>query len=130
MQAAFRAIFGQGMNIIVGSLSAFLLGQLVDSLVFRRIKKFTGERAIWARATMSTVVSQLIDSVVVTYVAFTLFRGVPVGQTMAWALTAYAYKFCIAVLMTPLIYLIHWLVEKFLGQETAREMKQAALKGY
>jgi uncharacterized integral membrane protein (TIGR00697 family) len=130
MQAAFRAIFGQGMNIIVGSLTAFLLGQLVDSLVFRRIKKFTGEKAIWARATMSTVVSQLIDSVVVTYVAFTLFRGVPVGQTMAWALTAYAYKFTIAILMTPLIYLIHWLVERFLGRETAVEMKQAALKGF
>lgn len=130
MQAAFRAIFGQGMNIIVGSLTAFLLGQLVDSLVFRRIKRFTGEKAIWARATMSTLVSQLIDSVVVTYVAFTLFRGVPVGQTMAWALTAYAYKFTIAILMTPLIYLIHWAVEKFLGRETASAMKQAALKGY
>jgi uncharacterized integral membrane protein (TIGR00697 family) len=130
MQAAFRAIFGQGMNIIVGSLTAFLLGQLVDSLVFRRIKRFTGEKAIWARATMSTVVSQLIDSVVVTYVAFTLFRGVPVGQTMAWALTAYAYKFTIAILMTPLIYLIHWIVERFLGKETSVQMKQAALKGF
>jgi hypothetical protein len=130
MQAAFRAVFGQGMNIIVGSLTAFLLGQLVDSLVFRRIKKFTGEKAIWARATMSTLVSQLIDSVVVTYVAFTLFRGVPVGQTMAWALTAYAYKFTIAILMTPLIYLIHWMVERFLGKETSVQMKQAALKGF
>lgn len=128
MQAAFRAIFGQGMNIIVGSLAAFLLGQLIDSLVFRRIKRFTGERAIWARATMSTVVSQLIDSVVVTYVAFTLFRGVPVGQTMAWAMTAYAYKFIIALLMTPIIYMIHWLAEKFLGQELASSMKKAALE--
>jgi hypothetical protein len=127
MQAAFRAIFGQGMNIIVGSLTAFLLGQLIDSLVFRRIKRFTGEKAIWARATMSTVVSQLIDSVVVTYVAFTLFRGVPVGQTMAWAMTAYAYKFIIALLMTPIIYMIHWLAEKFLGQELASSMKKAAL---
>lgn len=130
MQAAFKAIFGQGMNIIVGSLTAFLLGQLIDSLVFRRIKRFTGERAIWARATMSTVVSQLIDSVVVTYVAFTLFRGVPVGQTMAWAMTAYAYKFCIALLMTPMIYLIHWMAEKFLGRELAAGMKKSALQGY
>jgi uncharacterized integral membrane protein (TIGR00697 family) len=130
MQAAFKAIFGQGMNIIVGSVTAFLIGQLVDSLVFRRIKKFTGERAIWARATISTLVSQLLDSVVVTYVAFTLFRGVPIGQTMAWALTAYTYKFLIAVLMTPAIYLIHWLAEKFLGKEMATEMKKSALQGY
>jgi uncharacterized PurR-regulated membrane protein YhhQ (DUF165 family) len=55
---------------------------------------------------------------------------VPVGQTMAWALTAYAYKFTIAILMTPLIYLIHWVVERFLGKETSIEMKQAALKGF
>jgi uncharacterized integral membrane protein (TIGR00697 family) len=130
LQAAFKAIFGQGMNIIVGSLTAFLLGQFVDSLVFRRIKKWTGERAIWARSTLSTLVSQLIDSVVVTYVAFTLFRGVPVGQTMAWAFTAYAYKFMIAVLMTPVIYIIHWMAEKFLGTGQAAEMKRTALSGY
>lgn len=130
MQAAFAAIFGQGMNIIVGSLSAFLLGQLVDALVFRRIKRFTGERSIWARATLSTLVSQFIDSVVVTYVAFTLFRGVPVGQTMAWAFTAYAYKFLIAVLFTPVVYAIHWACERYLGTETARGMKRAALTGY
>jgi queuosine precursor transporter len=126
MQAAFNAIFGQGMNIIVGSLSAFVLGQLIDAFVFRRIKAFTGEKHIWARSTLSTLVSQLIDSVVVTYVAFT-FRKVPVGQTMAWAFTAYAYKFLIAVLMTPVVYLIHWCCEKYLGPEKAHEMKQAAL---
>lgn len=130
MQAAFSAIFGQGMNIIVGSLTAFLLGQLIDALVFRQIKKYTGEKAIWARATLSTLVSQLIDSVVVTYVAFTLFRGVPVGQTMAWALTAYAYKFLIALLCTPIIYLIHGMVEMYMGKPTAAEMKQSAMKGY
>jgi uncharacterized integral membrane protein (TIGR00697 family) len=130
MQAAFKAIFGQGMNIIVGSLTAFILGQLVDSFVFRRIKKLTGEKAIWARSTVSTLVSQFIDSVVVTYVAFTLFRGVPVGQTMAWAFTAYAYKFCMAILMTPVIYLIHWMAERYLGRSTADQMKRSAMVGY
>jgi len=130
MQAAYKAIFGQGMNIIVGSLTAFIIGQLIDAFVFRGIKKFTGEKAIWARATVSTLVSQFIDSVVVTYVAFHLFRGVPVGQTMAWAFTAYAYKFIIAILFTPLVYLIHWLAERYLGKATAYEMKRQALTGY
>jgi queuosine precursor transporter len=66
MQAAYTAIFGQGMNIIIGSLTAFILGQLIDAFVFRKIKFFTGENNIWARATLSTLVSQFIDSVVVT----------------------------------------------------------------
>lgn len=130
MQAAFSAIFGQGMNIIIGSLTAFILGQLIDALVFRNIKKLTGEKAIWARATVSTLVSQFIDSIVVTYVAFTLFRGVPVGQTMAWAFTAYAYKFIIALAFTPVVYLIHWIVERYLGKSTAAEMKRNAMRGY
>lgn len=128
MQSAFSSIFGQGMNIIVGSLSAFILGQFIDAFVFRRIKKWTGEGKFWIRTTASTIVSQFVDSVVVTYVAFTLFRNVPVGQSMAWAFTAYAYKFTVALMMIPVIYLVHWIVEKYLGKNTANELKQSAMR--
>ena len=128
MQAAFSAIFGQGMNIIIGSIAAFLIGQIADAVVFRKIKFMTGEKRIWMRATMSTLISQLIDSFVVTYIAFYLFRGVSLGQCTAWALTAYAYKFVIAILFTPVVYLIHWIAEKYLGKELAGEMKREALK--
>lgn len=130
MQAAFSAIFGQGMNIIIGSLAAFLVGQIADAFVFRRIKFFTGEKKIWMRATLSTLVSQLIDSFIVTYVAFYLFRGVSIGQCTAWALTAYTYKFIIAILFTPVVYLIHWLAEQYLGKDLAAAMKKSAMKGY
>jgi uncharacterized integral membrane protein (TIGR00697 family) len=130
MQAAFMAIFGQGMNIIVGSLTAFLLGQIADAFIFRRIKFLTGEKNIWMRATLSTLVSQLIDSFIVTYIAFYLFRGVSFGQCTAWALTAYTYKFVIAILFTPVVYIIHWMAEKYLGKELASQMKQSAMKGY
>jgi uncharacterized integral membrane protein (TIGR00697 family) len=129
MQAAFKAIFGQGMNIIVGSIAAFLIGQIVDAFVFRRIKFFTGEKKIWARATVSTLISQLIDSFVVTYIAFYIFRGVSIGQCTAWALTSYTYKFIIAILFTPVIYGVHWLVESYLGKERAVKMKAEAMKG-
>jgi uncharacterized integral membrane protein (TIGR00697 family) len=72
MQIAFSAIYGQGLWIIIGSLIAFLIGQVVDVTVFHRIKRFTGEKKIWLRATGSTVVSQFIDSYVVLLVAFYL----------------------------------------------------------
>jgi queuosine precursor transporter len=130
MQAAFTSIFGQGMNIIVGSLTAFLIGQIADAFIFRKIKFVTGEKRIWMRATLSTLVSQLIDSFVVTYIAFYIFRGVSFGQCTAWAITAYSYKFVIAVLFTPFVYLIHWFAEKYLGKELAHQMKQSAMKGY
>lgn len=128
MQAAFAGVFGQGMNIIVGSLVAFIIGQLVDAFVFRRIKRVTGDKRIWLRATGSTVVSQLIDSVVVTYVAFWLLRDMPFAMATALVLTAYTYKLSIALLSTPLVYLAHAGVERYLGKEKAVAMRAAALK--
>jgi uncharacterized integral membrane protein (TIGR00697 family) len=128
MQAAFAAIFGQGMNIIVGSLAAFVVGQLVDALSFRAIKRITGDRRIWLRATGSTLISQLIDSVVVTYVAFWLFRDMSFAMATALVLTAYSYKLIVALLTTPLVYLVHAGVERYLGRERALAMRQAALQ--
>jgi queuosine precursor transporter len=129
MQAAFAGIFGQGMNIILGSLTAFVMGQLVDALVFRRIKRLTGDRRIWLRATGSTLISQLIDSVVVTYVAFWLLRDdFSFARCSAMVLTAYAYKFIVALLSTPVVYLAHAGVERYLGAERAAAMRAAALK--
>jgi uncharacterized integral membrane protein (TIGR00697 family) len=128
MQAAFAAIFGQGMNIIVGSLAAFVVGQLVDAFSFRAIKRITGDRRIWLRATGSTLISQLIDSVVVTYVAFWLFRDMSFAMATALVLTAYSYKLIVALLSTPLVYLVHAGVERYLGREQAQAMRQAALQ--
>lgn len=127
MQAAFASIFGQGMNIILGSLAAFVVGQLVDAFVFRGIKRFTGDRRIWLRATGSTLLSQLIDSVVVTYVAFWIFKDMSFPMATALVLTAYTYKFSVAILSTPLVYLAHWGIERYLGKERAEEMRRMAM---
>jgi uncharacterized integral membrane protein (TIGR00697 family) len=127
MQAAFTAIFGQGMNIIIGSITAFIIGQIADAFIFRSIKRITGEKKIWMRATVSTLFSQFIDSFIVIYIAFYLFRDVSFAVCTALALTSYSYKFVVAVLFTPFVYLIHWMVEQYLGKEKAAEMKVAAL---
>ena len=128
MQAAFTSIFGQGMNIILGSLAAFVIGQLVDAASFRAIKRITGDKRIWLRATGSTLISQLIDSVVVTYVAFWVFKDWSFALCTALVLTAYTYKLVVAVLSTPLVYLAHAGVERYLGAERAATMRAAALR--
>ena len=129
MQAAFAGVFGQGMNIILGSLTAFIVGQLVDAFVFRRIKRATGDKRIWLRATGSTVISQLIDSVVVTYVAFWIMRDdFSFARCTAMVITAYEYKLLVAVLSTPLVYAVHAGVERYLGKERAHAMRAAPLK--
>lgn len=120
MNFAFQKIFGQGQRIIIGSLTAFLIGQLVDVFVFQKIKKITGPRFLWLRATGSTLVSQFVDSFVVLYIAFAgIFSD---EQIVAIGLTNYVYKFIVAILLTPLIYLGHMLIDRFLGKDYAEEL--------
>ena len=93
------------------------------------IGSITGDRRIWLRATGSTLISQLIDSVVVTYMAFWVLKDWSFALCTALVLTAYAYKFTVALLSTPLVYLVHAGVERYLGTERAQAMRQAALRG-
>lgn len=127
MQDAFGGIFGQGMWIILGSLAAFLVSQLVDVTVFHKIKKATGEKMIWLRATGSTLVSQLVDSFVVLFIAFKIGNGWSWQLVLAICLLNYLYKFTMAILLTPFIYLIEKQIERYIGHETARKMKLAAM---
>lgn len=132
---AFRGIFGQGLWIIIGSMVAFLIGQLLDVLVFHRIKRITGEKNIWLRATGSTLVSQLVDSFVVLFIAFYVGRRLQSGQGEPWSLHQvmvtgtgnYIYKFIAALVFTPVIYLIHNWIERYLGHDLASKMKKAAM---
>ncbi len=128
MQLAYAAIFGQGMWIIAGSVIAFLLGQLIDVFVFHKIKKATGEKSIWMRATGSTAVSQLIDSLVVLYIAFVIGPAQwPVSLWLAVASVNYIYKITAALLLTPVLYWVHNIIDKFLGKELSEKMRAEAM---
>lgn len=125
MQAAFSGIFGQGMRIILGSIIAFLISQMVDVTVFHRIKKATGEKHIWLRATGSTLVSQLIDSYIVLFIAFSgVFAW---QQIVAFGILNYLYKATMAIVLTPVIYLVEERIEKYFGPDLTMQMKRAAM---
>ncbi|MEO9870078.1 queuosine precursor transporter [Ekhidna sp.] len=132
MDFAFNKIYTQGLGIIVGSIIAFLIGQILDVIVFQRLRKITGEKMIWLRATGSTLISQLIDSFVVLAIAFYILA--PAGsrwelsQVFSVGLLNYIYKFMIAIALTPVIYLGHFLIDKYLGKEEADRMKDEASK--
>lgn len=136
MQTAYGAVFGQGLWIIIGSLTAFLLGQILDVFVFHKIKQLTGEKAIWARSTGSTLVSQLIDSFVVLGIAFYVGPRLDPSNGKPWSLSMllsigtgnYIYKFVVAIVMTPVIYAVHGAIEKYLGHDLAAQMKRAAMQ--
>ncbi len=126
MNLAFNTIFGQGLWIIAGSLIAFLVGQLVDVTVFHFLKKRTGNSRIWLRATGSTLVSQFIDSFVVLFIAFYIGAGWDLKLVIAIGIVNYMYKFFIAVVLTPLLYLIHEVIDRYLGKDLSEELMREA----
>ena len=114
---AYNLVFGQAQAVIVGSIIAFLVSQLLDAYLFDRIKRKTGNRFIWLRSTGSTLISQLIDSYIVLYIGFVLPGAMSVSTYMEVDPTNYLLKLVIAVLLTPLVYLGHWLVRRYLKHE-------------
>ena len=113
----FKAVFGQSMWIIVGSIIAFLISQLIDVYIFSYFKKKTGNNKIWLRATGSTVVSQLFDSFIVLGIAFWLPGKINTETFVSSALTGYTFKLGTAVLLTPIIYLGHYWIEKYIKED-------------
>ena len=127
MSKAFNSIFGQGMWIIAGSITAFLVSQIVDETVFHKIKKATGDKKVWLRATGSTLISQLVDSFIVLFIAFKIGKGWSFQKVLAIGKVNYAYKFLMAILLTPLIYIIEHRIEKYFGPEISAKMKNSAM---
>jgi uncharacterized integral membrane protein (TIGR00697 family) len=128
-QAAFAAVFGQGLWTIGGSVIAFLIGQLIDVSIFHRIRRSTGVKYVWLRATGSTAISQLVDSFVVLYIAFVIGpQHWSMGLFLAVGTLNYCYKMLAAVALIPLLYLARVFIHSYLGKEQAHHLSEAAAK--
>lgn len=132
MQDAYRIALGQTTAIVFASLFAFALAQWLDVQVFTWLRHKTGGRMLWLRAQGSTVVSQLIDTIAVIFLAFIVIPmvvgGAPwsMGQAIEVSLTNYVYKFLIAVLSTPALYFVHGVVDAYIGKDVAHALTSAA----
>ena len=113
----FNGVFGQSLWIIIGSIIAFMVSQLIDVTIFHFLKNKTGNKMIWLRSTGSTVISQLFDSFIVLGIAFWMTGKMTTEVFIASAFTGYFVKLIIAIALTPLIYLGHSLIEKYLHNE-------------
>jgi len=129
---AYNTIFLQSTGIIIGSVFAFLIAQLLDVFIFQKIKKITKGKFIWLRATGSTLISQLIDSFVVLTIAFYFLapdgKEWSINQVFVVGFDNYTFKFFVAIIITPLIYLAHYLIDSYLGNDLADKAKEQALK--
>lgn len=126
MQFAYKSIFGQGLWIIIGSIVAFLIGQMIDVWVFHFLKSRSGNKNLWLRSTGSTLVSQMIDSFIVLFIAFYIGNNWSMKQVLAIGLMNYIYKFTVAIILTPLLYVVHNWVDRFLGKDLSERMMKEA----
>jgi len=103
-QSSLETIFGLLPRIAAGSLAAYFISQLLDVRLFQALRgKFPEGRQLWIRATGSTMISQLVDSLVFCTIAF---AGVyPAGVWLQILITTYVFKFVIAVAGTPVLYI-------------------------
>jgi len=118
---SYSMLLKQGMGIIIGSLTAFMVGQLVDAYVFHFIRRKTGHAKLWLRATGSTLVSQLIDSFLVLFIAFYLLGRWSFSQVIAVASLQYVYKVTLAIALTPVLNVVHTWVDRYLGEKHERK---------
>jgi uncharacterized integral membrane protein (TIGR00697 family) len=116
-QGEYAKIFGGSSAIFVASMCAYLIGQFLDIQVFQFWKALTESKHLWLRATGSTVLSQLIDTVTIN----AIFGKVTAHWTWEFIFAKvgreYIIKLVAAVLLTPFVYLVHGMIVRGLAIE-------------
>ena len=108
--------------MIVGSITAFLVGQIIDAYTFHYLRKLTNHRMLWLRATGSTIVSQLVDSFLILFITFYLLGNWTMIQVVSVGVIQYIYKITLAIVLTPVIYWMHFMIDRYLGRQKSADM--------
>lgn len=103
VHAATVTLFDYTPRFVFGSLLAYLISQTFDVWVFHRIREATNGRHLWLRNTGSTLLSQAIDTLIYGLVVWWGLVDLVTALQLAGA--KYVFKFTIAVIDTPFIYL-------------------------
>jgi uncharacterized integral membrane protein (TIGR00697 family) len=106
----FQKVIGSSVRLYIASLVAYLVGQLLDISIFFLVRRVTGERFLWLRSTGSTIVSQAIDSLTVSFVFLSGSKSIV--YILQTARNGYLVKLALAVGLTPVIYLGHGILHR------------------
>jgi uncharacterized integral membrane protein (TIGR00697 family) len=136
-QAEFAKIFGGSAQLFVASMIAYLVSQFLDISVFQFWKALTQSKHLWLRATGSTLLSQIIDTVTINLIFWlwtastdpTSFLGrMTTAERYAWIWAKiareYGIKVVVAVLLTPAVYAVHTFVVRVLRVTPAEAEKR------
>lgn len=108
-QRSFDAVLGLNGWIVLASLTAFVAAQILDVQLYAWIRSLTGDRMLWLRNNGSTLISQLVDTVLVNWIFLRFGLGMETTAIFHIMLFSYGYKAVFSIGMTPLFY---WLVRR------------------
>ncbi len=115
MQDAFELSFAYPGVLLFASMTAYLIAQLFDVRLYHFWWKLTKGRHMWIRNNGSTIISQLVDTIIVNsiFLHFALHKNV--AEISAIILAVYLFKLAFAILDTPMIYLGRHLLRQWFG---------------
>ncbi|MFA1820350.1 queuosine precursor transporter [Virgibacillus oceani] len=109
-QAQFEEILGGSFRVILASLISYIASQNLDVTIFHRLKAKHGKRKLWLRNNLSTMTSQLVDTTIFITIAF--WGTIPGNVLLGMIATQYVFKLLIALIDTPIAYLLVYLGRK------------------
>lgn len=118
LTSQFNAVFGASYPILVGSVLSLLVTQNLDVSIFHAVKSYTGGGQKWARNTVSTATSQLLDTALFTVLAFWALPPLFGGSALPWSVVftvifaEYTIKLVVALLDTSAFYVVSGLAER------------------
>lgn len=110
---AFHATLGLSGLRIFSSLTAYLVAQIVDIQLYALIKIWTRERFLWLRNNGSTLVSQLVDTVIIDIIYLYWGLNMEMTQVLPIMVFSYAYKSLFSATSTPLLYFFLFLIKRW-----------------
>lgn len=112
MEMAFNTVFTLPGILIFASMSAYLIAQLIDIRIFHFIKKITNSKFLWLRNNLSTMVSQLIDTIIVNSIFLGYGMGLDSNIIIQIIIANYLVKLFFAAIDTPLVYFFVHIINK------------------
>lgn len=113
LQPAYAAILSTGFNVVFASCLAFSISQILDIMIYQRIKEFSKGKLLWLRSNISSYIGQAIDSVIFVNIVFHYS-----SQKLTILAGSIIVKIILSFLMTPFVYLIVMVVNRYLESNT------------
>lgn len=113
LQTNYQAVLGTSIKVVIASVLAFSISQLIDIGIYQKIKQLSQGKLLWLRSNLSTYLGQALDSFIFIMIVFTHSP-----QKLTILVGSISIKIILSLLMTPFVYLIVIGIDRYLDEDT------------